>query len=134
MKRIVALLMLVPLLSGCAVGMALSGKGEPEIDDIRKGMAINEVHFIMRNYTPVINDISGKRSESYTIDINNEPSAGRALGHLAMNVLTWGAWEIIGTPMEALSSKRLILTIIYEDEDGLLVVDKIIAGKEKGGI
>jgi len=46
--------LLVVCLSGCAVGMALHGKREPQLTDLRKGMDIDEAHFIMRDYTPAV--------------------------------------------------------------------------------
>ena len=122
------------LLSGCAVGMALHGKEEPEITDIDIGMPMDTVHFIMRNYTPKILTEGDYRVEEYKVEIGNEPSAGRALGHLAMDVLTWGVWEIVGTPLEGFSSKNMVLKITYEKiNDGWFVKD-LKAGKERGGV
>lgn len=139
MREIVEGVLIVCLcltLTGCAVGMALSGKAEPEMDDLEIGMPIDQAHFIMRNYTPQVNTLSnGDRQECYVVQIGNAPSAGRAIGHLAMDVLTWGAWEIIGTPVEGLSSKKAYITITYStNETGKYVVSNIKAGKEEGGI
>jgi len=110
--------------------MAMSGKRTPEITDIRKGMPMEEVHLILREYTPVINYNEDKCIEIYDIQIGNDPSLGRAICHGALDLLTWGAWEIIGTPAEAVSSKTMTLTITYKDE----IVDSVKCGQEKGGI
>ena len=57
---------LVVSISGCAVGMALSGKREPRMEDLREGMDINDAHFIMRDYTPAVSTTStGERVEEY---------------------------------------------------------------------
>lgn len=119
------------MLNGCAVGMALHGKAEAKISDLRVGMSIDEAHFILRDYTPAVAYTeAGERIEEYKVEIGNQPSGGRALGHLAMDVLTWGLWEVVGTPMEAMITKTMVLTIIYKDDK----ITKIKAGKETGGI
>jgi len=149
MKRvlqIIALCLVVPMLSSCAVGMAMAGKAEPQMRDISKGMPMDEVHFILRDYTPVVNERDNSRIETYTIQIGNEPNIGRALCHLIMDLWTWGLWEIVGTPMEALNSKELMLTIHYTvcppeegwaklaDGENIWIVERVVAGKTKGGI
>jgi hypothetical protein len=37
--------------------------------------------------------------------VRNEPSAGRAIGHGVMDVLTLGLWEIVGTRLKAFKAK-----------------------------
>ena len=124
-----AMLLVVCLVaSGCSVGMALSGKREPQINDIKKGMGIDEVHLILRDYTPAVSDgDDGLRIEEYDIQLGNAPSGGRALGHAAMDVLTLGLWEVVGTPVEAVSSGTMNLRITYKDD----VVTKVQAGRSK---
>jgi len=74
--------LLVVCLSGCAVGMALHGKREPQLTDLRKGMDIDEAHFIMRDYTPAVSlTEGGDRIEAYKIEMGNKPSGGRAFGN-----------------------------------------------------
>ena len=131
MKRLIALLLLVPLISGCAVGMALHGKREPNMGDLKKGMSIEEAHFILRDYEPAISFTGdGDRIEEYKIELGNAPSGGRALGHLAMDVLTFGLWEVVGTPMEGLTSGSMHLRITYKE--GKII--KIQAGKSEEGL
>ena len=62
--------------------------------------------------------------------MGNEPSGGRALGHAIMDVLTLGVWEVVGTPIEAASSSRMRLTIVYKDDK----IKTIRAGETKGGL
>lgn len=119
------------MLNGCAVGMALSGKREPEMGDLREGMDISEAHFIMRDYTPAVTTTpDGLRIEEYRIELGNAPSGGRAIGHAVMDVLTWGLWEIIGTPVEAAITGTMIVRITYKDNK----ITKIQAGKSKEGL
>lgn len=138
MRRIIWDLMVLFLIgvmcvmqNGCSVGMALHGKKEPQLDDLKVGMSIDEAHFIMREYTPAITyNEEGDRVEEYDVEIGNAPSGGRALGHLAMDVLTFGAWEVVGTPVEGLTSKSVKLVIIYKNDK----ITSIKAGKEEGGL
>jgi hypothetical protein len=48
---------------------------------------------------------------------------GRALAHGAMDILTWGWWEVVATPAEGLRGKSFIVTVEY-DKDNL--VEKLI--------
>lgn len=124
-------LCLIVCLSGCAVGMALSGKREPQLQNLRKGMEIEETHFIMRDYTPSVTFTEeGDRIEEYEIQLGNTPSGGRAIGHGVMDVLTLGAWEIIGTPVEAVASGKTTLTVTYRDDK----IIKLQGGKAEGGM
>ncbi|MBN1354511.1 MAG: hypothetical protein JW994_07580 [Candidatus Omnitrophica bacterium] len=130
-RPIVGILLIAITLSGCAVGMALHGKREPELSDLKVGMDITEAHFILRDYTPAVTTApDGDRIEEYKIELGNAPSGGRALGHLAMDVLTFGAWEIVGTPMEGFTSGTMMLRITYRDDK----ISKIQAGKGKEGL
>lgn len=134
MEKVVKLILIGLLaisISGCAVGMALHGKGEPNLGDLRVGMSIDEAHFILRDYTPAVSYTpEGYRIEEYKIEMGNAPSGGRALGHLAMDVLTLGGWEILGTPMEGFSSSSMRLNITYKDDK----ITKISAGQKEGGM
>ncbi len=53
----------------------------------------------------------------YQYEVGNEPSAGRAVGHGVMDVLTLGLWEIIGTPIEAVQGDKYELTVTYDKTD-----------------
>ena len=111
--------------------MALSGKREPQLQNLKQGLSIEEAHFIMRDYTPnVIFTEEDDRIEEYEIQIGNAPSGGRAIGHGVMDVLTFGAWEIIGTPVEAVASGKNTVTITYRDDKIL----KLQGGRTEGGM
>ena len=56
-----------------------------------------------------------KQIEIYEIEIGNEPSAGRAIAHGTMDILTLGLWEVIGTPIEATTGEKSYLTVEYID-------------------
>lgn len=94
------------LLQGCSVGMALSGKEQKDTSTFYKGADRSLVHAKTGVPDSTFQDNDGQWVDTYIIVTGNEPSAGRALGHGAMDVLTLGIWEVIGTPIEAVAGKE----------------------------
>lgn len=103
--------------SGCSVGMALSGKKEPNLGMIRVGASRGEVEMVLGDAIKTISLADGKRIDSYEYELGNEPSAGRAVGHGAIDCLTLGLWEIVGTPIEAIQGKKHLVNITYDEND-----------------
>ena len=55
--------------------------------------------------------------DTYLLVKGNESSAGRAIGHGVMDVLTLGLWEVIGTPIEAVAgTEKHDRFVIYYDQ------------------
>lgn len=104
-------------LSGCSVGMALSGSENPDLGAIRTGASRGEIELHLGS--PIKSTLleGGQRADLYEYEIGNEPSAGRAAGHAAMDVLTLGIWEIVGTPIEGVQGERYHATIVYDEND-----------------
>ena len=116
MHQYLSWIALMVMLSGCSVGMAMSGKREPELGAIRVGATRGEVELQLG--PPVaIQEVDGHRIDQYAYEIGNAPSAGRAAGHAVMDVLTLGLWEIVGTPIEAVQGEKKYLTIVYDEKD-----------------
>ena len=59
----------------------------------------------------------GNRVDVYEYEVGNEPSGGRAIGHAAMDVVTLGAWELIGTPIEGFTGDKRRISITYDKND-----------------
>ena len=70
----------------------------------------------------------GGRVDEFKYQVGNDPSGGRAIGHAVMDVLTWGAWEIIGTPIEGFQGKTCYITIYYDKDDK---VTKVATGESQ---
>ena len=103
-------------LQGCSVGMAMSGKKQPELGAIRVGATRGEIELQLGS--PVeIREEHGQRMDVYEYEIGNEPSAGRAIGHGIMDVLTLGLWEAVGTPIEGVQGEKKRLLITYDEND-----------------
>ena len=116
-------------LQGCSVGMAMSGKKQPELREIRVGPTSGEIEMQLR--TPIENsEKNGRRIDVYEYEIGNEPSAGRAIGHGVMDVLTLGLWEIAGTPIEGVEGEKKRLLITYDENDYVIKLEPLPTPKK----
>ena len=117
-------LCLVLALAGCSVGMALSGKKEPDLGVIRIGSTRGEVELQLGSPIESVTRPDGLRSDVYEYEIGNEPSAGRAAGHAVMDIFTLGLWEVIGTPIEAVQGEEFRVTILYSPDDRVVSINR----------
>ena len=106
--------------SGCSVGMAMSGKKEPNLSQVKVGASRSEVELQLGQPSQIGSLEDGKRIDIYDYEIGNEPSAARAIGHGVLDVLTIGLWEVIGTPIEAYQGDKYRLQITYDKDDKVL--------------
>lgn len=111
-------------LSACSVGMALSGKKDPDLSVIKRGANRSEVELQLGSPLKVAEGANDESLATYEYEIGNEPSTGRAVAHGAMDVLTLGLWEVIGTPVEAITGNKYQITITYDKEDKVVKVGK----------
>ncbi len=77
-------------LQACSVGMAMSGKPDPNVGALEIGQNRDIVLLNVGQPTKTFAK-EGKRTDVFHLERGNQPSAGRALGHAAMDVLTLGA-------------------------------------------
>ena len=115
--RIAALFLAAGLLGGCSVGMALSGSDTPDLGALRIGATRGEVELHLGPPVATTSLDNGFRADRYEYEVGNDPSAGRAIGHGIMDVLTLGAWEIIGTPIEGFKGTSRTVVITYDTAD-----------------
>lgn len=118
MFKVVAVLLLAGLVSGCAVGMALSGKKEVDVAKLYIGQPRADVIALLGN--PINTTATETGSEDvFKCQAGNAPSAARAVGHGIMDVLTVGLWEVAGTPFEALQGSTYYVTVTYDKDEKL---------------
>jgi hypothetical protein len=104
--------------SGCSVGMALSGNEQRDTSVFYNGAERSFVIAKVGLPDAEVQDKDGNWIDTYLIVQGNKPSAGRAIGHGAMDVLTLGLWEVFGTPIEAAAGKEQKgRFVIYYDKD-----------------
>jgi len=125
--RLSLLLILVIFCSGCSVGMALSGQEQKDTSVFYNGAERSFVHAKVGLPDSAVQDKDGNWIDTYLIVRGNEPSAGRAIGHGALDVLTLGLWEVFGTPIEAAagSEKHDRFVIYYDLNQKIQKVDRI---------
>jgi hypothetical protein len=116
-SRLLVSMALLGSLSACSVGMALSGNENPDLGAIKVGASRGEVEMHLGNPKNSTTLEDGRRVDTYEYEIGNEPSAARAIGHGAMDVMTLGLWEVIGTPIEGVQGERYDATITYDRDD-----------------
>jgi hypothetical protein len=104
--------------SGCSVGMALSGNEQRDTSIFYNGAERSFVIAKVGLPDTSVQDKDGNWIDTYFIVQGNEPSAGRAVGHGALDVVTLGLWEVFGTPIEAAAGKeQKSRYVIYYDEN-----------------
>ncbi len=121
-RRLFLLMMVILFCTSCSVGMALSGTKATDTSVFYNGA---ERSFVMAKAGLPEVSIQGKDGnwiDTYLIVKGNEPSAGRAIGHGVMDVLTLGLWEVLGTPIEVVAGMEdKSRFIVYYDEDQKIV-------------
>ncbi len=112
-----ALALLVAVTSACSVGMALSGDPDPDLEACHVGVPEAEIE---AELGPPVSSRSlpdGGRQCVYDYVLGSAPSPERAILHGSLDVLTFGLWEAVGTPVEAVQGEKYQMTVIY-DADG----------------
>ena len=117
-------LMVLTLLfvQGCSVGMALYGRPDPDFGALQPGQ---DREAVIKNLgQPSLMTSSGReRRDVFYLEPGNEPSYARAAGHAAMDVVTAGFWELIGTPIEGLFvSDKVTVTVDYDSANKVMKV------------
>ena len=107
--------------------MALSGTEQKDTSVFYQGAHRSFVHAKTGLPSHSIKDKDGKWIDTYIIVKGNEPSAGRAIGHGVMDVLTLGLWEVIGTPIEAIAGgeEHVRYVLYYDQEDKIETVERV---------
>ena len=121
------LFMLIPaifLLSGCSVFMAMHGKRDADLSTLKIGQDrdIIVLNLGEPDKSYINND---ERVDVYELQKGNAPSAGRALGHAAMDALTFGFWEALGTPIEGFQGKTYTVAIRYDENNKVAAVNTV---------
>lgn len=113
---LVVLVLLVPL-GGCSAGMALSGTETPDVSYCTVGENRSDIELEMGPPLTVEDLPDGSQVCTYEYVVGNEASPERAIAHGSMSVMTFGLWELVGTPLEAGRGQAYRMTVTY-DADG----------------
>lgn len=104
--------------SGCSVFMAIDQPGKKNVDLFRVGTSRSVL--LGEFGTPAVSEMrSGRKYEIFKFvqGYSTEAKAGRALVHGAADVATFGLWEVVGTPAEAIFSGDEMAYEVSYDQD-----------------
>ena len=125
----------MPMMSGCAVGMAMSGKENIDTSIMYPGAPRQVV--IAKAGPPEISTTNdaGKRVDTYFVIKGNQPSVARAAVHALLDLLTFFLWELIGTAWEfgAGQSEKSRYVLTYDKEDRIEDVRVIKGAAQQEG-
>lgn len=120
--KVIGLLLICALIAGCSVGMALSGKEDPNLNVVRTGASRGEIELQLGDPVTVSPEADGRTRCLYEFSQGQGPSAGRAIAHGAMDVLTFGIWEVVGTPIEGFKGSKKRIQILYDANNKVIDV------------
>ena len=112
-------------LASCSVGMAMHGKED-----------VNLASIVVMNLGQPQKTIANEhgRVDTYLVERGNAASIGRAVGHAAMDLLTFGIWKVIDSPIEGFAGEEFTLTIEYGTDDKLKSVATTLGKLEIGSL
>ena len=89
------------ILTGCSINMAASGKENPKVEEIKPGTLKSVVEAQLGKHVNIQKNADGSFVAEYFYEMNDLPDPNRAAAYGAMDVMTLGLWELVGTPLEA---------------------------------
>jgi len=111
----------ISLNTGCAAVMATKQPTKKDLSIFNKG--VDRSLIIAEIGAPITSEFkNGKRYEIYTFTqgYSKANKISRAVWHGAADVVTFGLWEIIGTPTEsAFNGKKTSYEMIFDADDHL---------------
>ena len=101
----IMVLVLVGILSGCAVVKATNQPGKKDLTVLNKGTPRESV--VAELGTPISTEIkNGQKVDVFNFvqGYSKVTKTARAVGHGVADVMTLGLWEVIGTPVEGIAN------------------------------
>ncbi|MFW1745688.1 hypothetical protein ACG9XW_05575 [Acinetobacter guillouiae] len=117
----IVLCAVISLNAGCAAVMATKQPTKKDLSIFNKG--VDRSLIIAEIGAPITSEFkNGKRYEIYTFmqGYSKANKISRAVWHGAADVVTFGLWEIIGTPTEsAFNGKKTSYEMVFDADDHL---------------
>ena len=120
---VVCSLYAVFLLSGCSIGMALSGNKQPNFDYISVGAPRNQVEAELGHPAATSESTGGKQEATYKYEMGNSPNTGRAWVNFYVDLATIGLAEPILTIIELLQGHDEETRIVYGPDNRILEIN-----------
>jgi hypothetical protein len=114
--RLLVLAFVAQLATSCSVGMALHGEKQPNLSVLRVGAEKPQIEAELGPPESEAPLPDGRTRRTYLFETGNESSARRAAAHAALDVLTFGLWELTGTPLEidAAQGREMQAVVTYD--------------------
>jgi hypothetical protein len=112
--RLVLLGVVAQAVTACSVGLALHGEDPPDLSVLKAGTPKTQIESKLGPPDSEAILADGRTQSTYAYEVGNESSAGRAGVHAAMDILTLGVWELVGTPLEAMQGEEMRVVITYD--------------------
>jgi len=109
-------------LSGCSIGMALSGQKEPNFDYITVGAPRHQVEVEFGQPAAMNELAAGKREATCKYEMANSPNTGRAWVNFYIDLATIGFAEPILTLIELIQPHDEETRIVYGPDNTVLEI------------
>lgn len=104
--------------TGCSVLMALDGSSPLDYSLFKPGTP--RKHVIARYGNPISSEAKGgKILDTYEFEEGDEKAPERVGIHMAVDIMTFGAWELFATPYEWFQGKNVTYVLEYGPDDNL---------------
>ena len=110
------------VLSGCSIGMALSGNKQPNFDYIVVGAPRNQVEAEFGHPTATSDSTDGKQEATYKYEMGNSPNTGRAWVNFYIDLATIGLAEPILSIIELFQGHDEETRIVYGPDNKILEI------------
>ncbi len=122
MKKFILFIPIVLLMASCSVYMAATQPGKKAIELFRPGTP--RVLLLAEFGAPAVseNNKEGFKREVYIFEqgYSTGSKTARAVGHGVADLLTWGLWEAVGTPTEAVfDGNEMAYDVVYDEEENV---------------
>ena len=112
----------IVVLSGCSIGMALSGNKQPNFDYIVVGAPRNQVEAEFGHPAAINESGDGKQETIYKYEMGNSPNTGRAWVNFYIDLATIGLAEPILSIIELFQGHDEETRIVYGPDNKILEI------------
>ncbi len=122
MKQLLIVILGSLLLQGCAVSMAAQGQNGPDMEVVKRQQTRDDVERMLGLPVETIRRSNSERVDLYVVEAKTEPDMARAARHAAVDLFTFGLWELVGGPVEAYQGRRQRVVVQYDESDRVVSV------------
>lgn len=121
-RALIGLLIVSGLLAGCSAYMASQRsvyRGDPKVIQVGTERAAVEAALGPPELAVPLED--SRTKAVYKLDPDAHPRLARnaaIAGHVVADLLTWGLWEIVGTPLELAVRDKFVTYLVNYGPDG----------------